>query len=68
MEKVFDTVYAWHVTNSGLSGIDMSLTVTDGGGLEEALTPMDKDCEEGRPLSKSKSGWNTSHPGPMMMQ
>ncbi|KAH9994378.1 P-loop containing nucleoside triphosphate hydrolase protein [Russula vinacea] len=56
MEKVFDAAYVRHVSSSGLPGVDMSLSVAGGGGLEEALTPMDEDREEGRLPSKSKSG------------
>jgi len=56
MEKVFDAAYVRHVTNSGLPGTDTSLSVAGGGGLDEALTPMDEDREEGRPPPKLKSG------------
>jgi len=56
MEKVFDAAYVRHVTNSGLPGTDISLSVAGGASLDEALTPMDEDREEGRPLPKSKSG------------
>ena len=56
MEKVFDAAYVRHVSSSGLPGVDRSLSVAGGGGLEEALTPMDEDREEGRLPSKSKSG------------
>jgi ATP-dependent helicase STH1/SNF2 len=55
MEKVFDAAYVRHVTNSGLPGADMS-AVAGGAGLDEALTPMDEDREEGRPPPKTKSG------------
>lgn len=55
MEKVFDAAYARHVVNSGLPGADMS-SVVGGGGLDEALTPMDEDREEGRAPPKTKSG------------
>jgi ATP-dependent helicase STH1/SNF2 len=54
MEKVFDAAYARHVVNSGLPGADMS-SVAGGGGLDEALTPMDEDREEGRLPPKTKS-------------
>ncbi|KAH9075751.1 SNF2 family N-terminal domain-containing protein [Lactarius deliciosus] len=56
MEKVFDAAYARHVANSGLPGADISVVPVGGGGLEEALTPMDEDREEGRPLPKTKTG------------
>ncbi|KAI0296669.1 SNF2 family N-terminal domain-containing protein [Russula brevipes] len=56
MEKVFDAAYARHVANSGLPGAEMALSVAGGGALDEALTPMDEDREEGRPPPKSKSG------------
>jgi ATP-dependent helicase STH1/SNF2 len=60
MEKVFDAAYARHVANSGLPGADMSLVVAGvsagGGSLDEALTPMDEDREEGRPPAKTKTG------------
>ncbi|KAI0252671.1 SNF2 family N-terminal domain-containing protein [Lactifluus subvellereus] len=63
MEKVFYAAYARHVANSGLPGADISVSAPGGGGsgggggggLDEALTPMEEDREEGR-LSKSKSG------------
>ena len=54
MEKVFDAAYTRHVASSGLPGADMS--AAGGGGLDEALTPMDEDREEGRPPTKTKSG------------
>jgi len=56
MEKVFDAAYARHVANSGLPGADMTLVVAGGGSLDEALTPMDEDREEGRPPPKTKTG------------
>ncbi|KAH9177014.1 SNF2 family N-terminal domain-containing protein [Lactarius sanguifluus] len=56
MEKVFDAAYARHVANSGLPGADVSVVPVGGGGLEEALTPMDEDREEGRPTPKTKTG------------
>jgi ATP-dependent helicase STH1/SNF2 len=58
MEKVFDAAYARHVANSGLPGADTLVSASGSGGggvLDEALTPMDEDREEGR-LPKSKSG------------
>ncbi len=56
MEKVFDAAYARHVANSGLPGADVSVVPVGGGGLDEALTPMDEDREEGRPPPKTKTG------------
>jgi len=63
MEKAFDAAYARHVANSGLPGADSSLSLSvsvapggTGGALDEALTPMDDDREEGRPPSKLKTG------------
>ncbi|KAI9436341.1 hypothetical protein H4582DRAFT_1816905, partial [Lactarius indigo] len=56
MEKVFDATYARHVANSGLPGADVSVVPVGGGSLEEALTPMDEDREEGRPPPKTKTG------------
>jgi ATP-dependent helicase STH1/SNF2 len=57
MEKVFDAAYARHVANSGLPGADVSVVAAGGGGLDEALTPMDEDREEGRPpTNKTKTG------------
>jgi len=57
MEKVFDAAYARHVANSGLPGADVSVVAAGGGGLDEALTPMDEDREEGRPQpNKTKAG------------
>jgi ATP-dependent helicase STH1/SNF2 len=55
MEKVFDAAYARHVANSGLPGADISVVAAGGGGLDEALTPMDEDREEGRPPPKTKT-------------
>ncbi|KAH9964520.1 SNF2 family N-terminal domain-containing protein [Russula dissimulans] len=62
MEKAFDAAYARHVANSGLPGADSSLSSLSvapggaGGALDEALTPMDDDREEGRPPPKPKTG------------
>ncbi|KAI9460194.1 SNF2 family N-terminal domain-containing protein [Lactarius psammicola] len=56
MEKVFDAAYARHVANSGLPGADVSVVPAGGGVLDEALTPMDEDREEGRPPPKTKTG------------
>ena len=61
MEKVFDAAYVRHVANSGLPGADSSsaLSVAPGGvggALDEALTPMEEDREEGRPPPKPKTG------------
>jgi ATP-dependent helicase STH1/SNF2 len=55
MEKVFDAAYARHVANSGLPGADVSVVAVGGGVLDEALTPMDEDREEGRPPLKTKT-------------
>ncbi|KAI0271595.1 SNF2 family N-terminal domain-containing protein [Gloeopeniophorella convolvens] len=64
MEKVFDAAYVRHVASSGLPGAEAAAPAAPaapaaaggGGGLDEALTPMEDDRDEGRPPPKSKNG------------